>query len=110
LKRILYLKINQPGERGTPGERGLIGQTGPPGIPGKDGAIGLPGHPGNKGPTGQPGLQGLPGHSINEAEIRDICASILRGNFIRLQFDLSLLIAMNFNRNSTEISTEVHQI
>jgi len=79
LKEILYLKINQPGERGTPGERGQIG---PSGIPGKDGATGLPGHPGNKGPTGQPGLQGLPGHSISEAEIRDICASILRGNFI----------------------------
>lgn len=55
---------------------------GPSGIPGKDGAPGLQGLPGNRGQTGLPGLQGLPGHSISEAEIRDICASVLRGDFI----------------------------
>lgn len=51
-------------------------------MPGKDGAPGLQGLPGNRGQTGLPGLQGLPGHNINEAEIRDICASVLRGDFI----------------------------
>lgn len=50
-------------------------------MPGKDGAPGLQGLPGNRGQTGSPGLQGLPGRSIGEAEIRDICTSVLRGNF-----------------------------
>lgn len=54
---------------------------GSPGIPGKDGTPGLQGPPGNRGQTGLPGLQGLPGRSISEAEIRDICASVLRGDF-----------------------------
>ncbi|KAK2577988.1 hypothetical protein KPH14_008418 [Odynerus spinipes] len=67
-----------PGERGAPGERGPEGPPGPPGMPGKDGAPGLQGPPGNTGQTGLPGLQGLPGRSISEAEIRDICATVLR--------------------------------
>lgn len=69
----------KPGERGAPGERGPEGQIGPPGMPGKDGIPGLQGPPGNRGQTGMPGLQGLPGRSISEAEIRDICGSVLRG-------------------------------
>lgn len=48
-------------------------------MPGKDGAPGLQGLPGNRGHTGLPGLQGLSGHSVTEAEIRDICANVLRG-------------------------------
>lgn len=55
---------------------------GQPGMAGKDGTPGLQGPPGNRGPTGLPGLQGLPGRSISDAEIRDICASVLRGDFI----------------------------
>lgn len=50
-------------------------------MPGKDGVPGLQGPPGNRGQTGLSGLQGPPGHSISEAEIRDICASVLRGDF-----------------------------
>lgn len=73
---------DQPGERGAPGERGPEGQVGPPGIPGKDGAPGLQGPPGNRGQTGLPGLQGPPGRSVSEAEIRDICAGVLRGDLI----------------------------
>lgn len=57
-------------------------------MPGKDGAPGLQGPPGNRGQTGMPGLQGPPGRSINEAEIRDICANVLRGDFISVP-DLS---------------------
>lgn len=49
-------------------------------MPGKDGIPGLQGPPGNRGQTGLPGLQGPPGHSISEEEIRDICASVLRGD------------------------------
>jgi len=50
-------------------------------MPGKDGTPGLQGPPGNRGQTGLPGLQGLPGRNIGEAEIRDICTSVLRGDF-----------------------------
>lgn len=50
-------------------------------MPGKDGAPGLQGPPGNRGQTGLPGLQGSPGRSISEAEIRDMCTSVLRGDF-----------------------------
>ncbi|XP_071637944.1 uncharacterized protein [Temnothorax longispinosus] len=65
----------QPGEKGEPGDKGYPGLDG---SRGRDGAPGLQGSPGNRGQTGLPGLQGPPGHSISEAEIRDICATVLR--------------------------------
>ena len=48
-------------------------------MPGKEGLPGIPGLPGHRGQIGIPGMQGAPGKSIREEEIRDICASILRG-------------------------------
>lgn len=69
----------QPGERGASGERGPEGQPGVPGVPGKEGPPGMPGPQGPRGQNGMPGLQGAPGKSISEAEIRDICVSVLRG-------------------------------
>lgn len=54
---------------------------------------------------GQPGLQGLPGHSISEAEIRDICANVLRGDFICS----SIMIALTTIRSHDEASIKVRQ-
>lgn len=53
-------------------------------MPGKDGAPGLQGPPGVRGQTGMPGVQGPSGRSITESEIRDICASVLRGGYLLL--------------------------
>lgn len=53
-------------------------------MPGKDGAPGLQGPPGIRGQTGMPGVQGPPGRSITDSEIRDICASVLRGRYLVL--------------------------
>lgn len=50
-----------------------------PGIPGKEGPPGLTGPPGPRGQPGMPGPQGAPGRSFSEAEVREICASVLRG-------------------------------
>lgn len=53
-------------------------------MPGKDGSPGLQGPPGIRGQTGIPGVQGPPGRSITDSEIRDICASVLRGRYLNI--------------------------
>lgn len=98
-----------PGQDGAKGERGNDGLPGPAGPPGKidegyfagaslvggaPGAAGLPGHPGRDGQDGAPGApgpRGSPGSSsdkFSEADIRDICASVLRGKSMTLYFSL----------------------
>ncbi|XP_053686924.1 collagen alpha-1(IX) chain-like [Sabethes cyaneus] len=73
-----------PGERGAGGDRGPEGIVGLPGAPGQDGAPGLQGLPGVTGQPGAPGLPGPPGRSVTEAEVRDICASVLRDQLAQI--------------------------
>lgn len=48
-------------------------------MPGMEGRQGIPGPRGSRGSMGLPGTPGLPGKSLSDTEIRDICASMLRG-------------------------------
>ncbi|XP_062972130.1 collagen alpha-3(VI) chain isoform X1 [Elgaria multicarinata webbii] len=62
-----------PGQRGTPGDRGTLGDPGPKGSQGQRGRAGDSGSRGQKGERGHPGPGGLKG---NKGEARDQCALV----------------------------------
>ena len=66
-------------QRGANGKRGPEGGRGVPGMAGSPGAPGRQGLPGRAGNPGEPGKAGRPGRSYSEDDLREICASVLRG-------------------------------
>ena len=55
-------------------------------MPGPPGGPGRTGPPGAQGKPGDPGKPGRPGREYTEDDLREICASVLRGNYYKIYF------------------------
>ncbi len=65
----------------------MPGMPGTPGGPGRSGPMGAPGK------NGEPGKPGRPGREYTEDDLREICASVLRGELaVRLLKLISFLL------------------